>query len=87
MVSQSRRRDQNRRSPLNSEALKRLIQAQPFVPLEVQMSSGASYVIRHPECAAVGKNTLVIIDPETDVVNHCSLIHVANVIRLQPNPA
>jgi len=73
---------------MNSEAVKRLLQQQPFFPLEVQMSSGKTYIIiRHPECAAVGKNTLVIVDPETDVVNHCSLIHVANIIRLQQSAA
>jgi hypothetical protein len=72
---------------MNSEAVKRLLQEQPFLPLEVQMSSGMTYFIRHPECAAVGKNTLVIVDPETDVVNHCSLIHVANIIRLQQSAA
>jgi hypothetical protein len=66
---------------MNSEAAKRLLQEQPFLPLEVRMSSGKSYIIRHPECAAVGKNTLVIIDPETDVVHHCSLMQVTDVVR------
>ncbi len=72
---------------MNSEALKRLLQEQPFFPLEIQMSSGKTFAVRHPECAAVGKNTLVIIDPETDIVNHCSLIHITNVVRMQPSAA
>jgi hypothetical protein len=72
---------------MNSEAVKKLLKEQPFFPLEVHMSSGRTYIIHHPECAAVGKNTLVIVDPETDVVNNCSLIHVTNIIRLQQTAA
>ncbi len=69
---------------MNSEAVKRLLQEQPFFPLEVNLSSGKSYIIHHPEFAAISKNTLVIIDPATEFVNCCSLIHVNNIVRMQP---
>lgn len=72
---------------MNSEAVKRLLQEQPFFPLEVHLSSGKSYIIRHSEFAAISKNTLVIIDPDTDFVNCCSLIHVNNVVRMQTSAA
>ena len=72
---------------MKSEALKQLIQERPFLPLEVYLSSGRKHIILQPECAAIGRETLVIIDPETDVVNHCSLIHITNVVRQQQSAA
>jgi hypothetical protein len=61
---------------VNANAIRALLKRTPFEPLEVQLSSGQVYHIRHPECAFVMNNTLVIGDPETDFVMWCSLIHV-----------
>jgi hypothetical protein len=66
---------------MNADAMRRFLSARPFEPLEVQLSSGQIYEIRHPENAAVLKNTLVIMEPETDFVMWCSLIHVTAVRR------
>jgi hypothetical protein len=66
---------------MNAEALRRIIDKRPFEPLEVQLSSGQVYEIKHPENAMVLKNTLVIAEPETDFVMWCSLIHVTAVRR------
>ena len=55
----------------------RFLNKWPFEPIEVQLSSGQVYPIRHPENAIVMKNTLVITEPEKDFVIWCSLIHVA----------
>ncbi len=66
---------------MNAEAIRQLLAKQAFEPLEVQLSSGQIYSIKHPECAFVLKNTLVIGDPETDFVMWCSLIHVTAIRR------
>lgn len=66
---------------MNSEAVKRLLKQTPFEPLEVYLSSGQVYEIKHPECAVVAKNTLVIVDLDNDYVNWCSLIHITNIRR------
>ncbi len=67
---------------MNAESVRRLLQKMPFYPLEVQLSSGMKYQIRHPENAMVLKNTLVIGDPETDDVTWCSMLHVASIRRV-----
>lgn len=64
---------------MNAEALRSMLRKLPFEPLEVHLSSGDMYLIRHPEFAMVLKNTLVVGDPETDHVAWCSLIHVASI--------
>ncbi len=66
---------------MNAEGVKRLLSQTPFDALEVTLSSGQTYTIKHPECAMVLKNTLVIGDPENDFVNWCSLIHITNIRR------
>jgi hypothetical protein len=73
---------------MNADAIRLFLDKRPFEPLEVQLSSGQTYAIKHPECAIVMKNTLVIADPEADSVIWCSLIHVAAIRgkgELQPS--
>jgi hypothetical protein len=64
---------------MNADAIREFLKVRPFEPLEVQLSSGQVYEIRHPENAIVMRNTLVIAFPETDGVIWCSFIHVAAV--------
>ena len=66
---------------MNAEAIRRFLDKRPFEPLEVQLSSGQVYEIRHPENAIVLKNTLVIAEPDTDFAMWCSLIHVTAIRR------
>ena len=66
---------------MNAEAIRKFLGKQPFEPIEVQLSSGQVYVIKHPECAMVLKNTLVIGNVEEDYVIWASLIHVASLRR------
>jgi hypothetical protein len=66
---------------MNAEARRKLLSARPFEPLEVELSSGQIFSIRHPENVIVLKNTLVVADPETDTVQWTSLIHIAAVQR------
>jgi hypothetical protein len=68
---------------MNAEALRKLLSVRPFEPLEVELSSGQVFVIRHPENVLVLKNTLVVAEPETDMVQWTSLIHIVAVRRRQ----
>jgi hypothetical protein len=61
---------------MNSEALRKFIEKRPFEAFEVQLSSGQTYRVSHPDAVMLLKNTLVIGDPETDSVIWCSLIHI-----------
>jgi hypothetical protein len=68
---------------MNADRLRDLLNVRPFEPLEVELSSGQVFAIKHPENVIVLKNTLVVADPETDSVQWTSLIHVVAVRRRQ----
>jgi hypothetical protein len=68
---------------MNAERLRELINQRPFEPLEVELSSGQIISIRHPENVIVMPNTLVVADPETEMVRWTSLIHIVSVSRRQ----
>lgn len=68
---------------MNSEALRQLLQQQPFEPLVIHLSGGEKYEVRHPENVALGKVRMVIVDPDTDRMAVCSLLHVTSVETLQ----
>jgi hypothetical protein len=68
---------------MNAEALRKLLAVRPFEPLEVELSSGQVFTVKHPETVIVLKNTLVVADPETDSVQWTSLIHIVAVRRQQ----
>jgi hypothetical protein len=70
---------------MNADAIRNLLSLRPFEPVEVELSSGQTLLIKHPENAMVLKNTLVVADPETDMVQWTSLIHVVAVRRRQPS--
>jgi hypothetical protein len=68
---------------MNADALRELLSVRPFEPVEVELSSGQIFTIKHPENVIVMKNTLVVADPETETVRWTSLIHVVSVRRRQ----
>jgi hypothetical protein len=68
---------------MNAEALRKLLSVRPFEPLDVELSSGQIFTIKHPETVIVLKNTLVVADPEKDSVQWTSLIHIVAVRRRQ----
>lgn len=60
---------------------KALLDAKPFEPFRIVMSSGESYEVRHPEMAKLLRTKiLVFIDPDksgiADQFRMCSLLHV-----------
>jgi hypothetical protein len=68
---------------MNAEALRKLLSVRPFEPVEVELSSGQVFPIKHPETVIVLNNTLVVADPETETVQWTSLVHVVAVRRRQ----
>jgi hypothetical protein len=68
---------------MNSDGLKKLLAVRPFEALEVELSSGQVFTIKHPENVIVTKNTLVVTEPERDIVQWVSLIHIV-AVRRQP---
>ena len=68
---------------MNAEALRELLAVRPFEPVEVELSSGQVFTIRHPENVMVLRNTLVVADPERDSVQWTSLIHVTSIRQRQ----
>ena len=50
--------------------------------MEVELSSGRIFHIKHPETVMVLKNTLVA-DPETDSVQWTSLVHITAIRKRQ----
>lgn len=69
---------------MNMETIREWRRRAPFVPFELRFSNGEVHLVHHPESVALGKNRIVIIDPETDRAVHCALIHVNSVAALQP---
>jgi hypothetical protein len=68
---------------MNTEIVRELLQRRPFEPLAIRLSGGETYEIRHPENVALGKARLVIVDPETDRMAVCSLLHITSIETLQ----
>jgi hypothetical protein len=72
---------------MNADAPKELLNVRPFEPVDSELSIGQLIPIRHPENVIVTRNTLVAVEPETDMVRWVSLIHIASVRRNQaPSP-
>jgi hypothetical protein len=55
----------------------------PFEPFAINLSSGESHEIRHPECLAIGKTRVYVSYPEEDRFVICSMLHVTSVELLQ----
>ena len=68
---------------MNAETIREWLTRQPFEPFEVRLSNGEHYQIRHPELLAIGKNRIVIVDPNTDRVVHVALVHINSVEAMQ----
>ncbi|MEM7811220.1 MAG: hypothetical protein AAF532_07070 [Planctomycetota bacterium] len=61
------------------DELVKLMRAEPFEPFEVAMSSGETFVVRHPELAAAGSNRLLVIDPDRGREFSLRYLHMAGV--------
>lgn len=66
---------------MSGESIRELLKAQPFVPFEVQMSSGDAYRVNHPEHGLLTGAAFYIWFPDDpdDRVARCSLLHITGV--------
>jgi len=70
----------------------RELRRQPFVPLLVRLSNGQEYTVSHPDLVFVGRSTMYIGTPASDlppgVFDHneiVSLLHVVQIVPLPPS--
>jgi hypothetical protein len=70
-------------SLMNHEHFRQLLNARPFEPFAVHLSSGVTHAVRYPGCAILTRTRLVIADPDADHNVVCSLLHIASVQMLQ----
>jgi hypothetical protein len=61
---------------MNADAIREMLQRQPFQPFVIHLSSGETHEVRHPDCLAIGKGRIAITDPDADRVAVCSLVDV-----------
>ncbi len=67
---------------MNHEAMRELLQRQPFEPFEIRLTNGEKHEVRHPEMALLLESRLVIALPDDQMVI-CPLLHIASVETLQ----
>ena len=68
-----------------SKELRDRLRAQPFEPFELQVSTGESFPVRHPENLVVGKRTcylFVMSDGIAEGMTQLSLLHIVKIRAL-----
>jgi hypothetical protein len=55
------------------DTLREFVLRRPFEPFVINLSSGESHEIRHPECLAIGKTRVYVSYPEEDRFAICSI--------------
>ncbi|MEQ1827073.1 MAG: hypothetical protein ABL921_14055 [Pirellula sp.] len=68
---------------MNTETIREWLNRRPFEPFLLAMSNGETHPVKHPENVIVLKTRLIIGYPETDSVEHVSLLHVNSIRPLQ----
>jgi hypothetical protein len=64
---------------MNAEFIRGLLRHQPFEPFKVILSNGETFMVKHPEQGFLAGSRFIIYYPETDSVNFCSLLHIADI--------
>ncbi len=64
----------------------RRLRRQPFQPIRLYLSDGATYDIRHPELALVSRSEIVLaLEPLTDdVPERLAYVDPIHVVRIEP---
>ena len=66
------------------------IKASPFVPFEVELTTGERLQVRHPEHLLLGKTACFLFAYDGDFyedVHHIGLLHIVKVTRLRNGSA
>ena len=67
---------------MNAEAIRELLARRPFEPFEVRLTNGDVHLVKHPECVAISKSRVVIVDLDTDKIAICTLLHIASLTMI-----
>ena len=68
---------------MNTEAVREWLLRAPFEPFLIKLSNGDTYEVRHPELLALGKNRAAVYNPENDMFDFVSLLHINNIEMLR----
>ncbi len=68
---------------MNEGAVHEFLCREPFEPFVIRMSIGESHEVRHPECAIVATNRVVVYNPSNDRIAYCALIYLNAIESLQ----
>jgi hypothetical protein len=69
---------------MNADTIREWLNNQPFEAFEFRLSNGERHQVRHPELIALGRNRVIIIDPNTDRAIYVALVHINSIEALQP---
>lgn len=69
---------------MNADAIREVLNRQPFEPFEIIMSSGERHLVKHPEFLMLTPSRAVLVDPVTDRVSLLSLRHITELRAMQP---
>jgi len=67
---------------MNREYIQNLLEAKPFQPFAIQLTSDVVHTVRRPEQTILTRTMIAICDPEVDSIVVCSLVHIAKVVIL-----
>jgi len=71
---------------MNPDAIRKMLNQQPFRPFEVGRS-GERHLVRHPEFAILMVSQIVVTNPLEDQGAFLSLKHVTELRPVQPQPS
>jgi hypothetical protein len=66
------------------------LRRQPFFPLLFRLSNGREYIVRHPDLVLVGRSSLNIGLPASDlppgVYDHYEIVSLLHLAQIEPKP-
>jgi hypothetical protein len=51
---------------MHIDTIREALRRQPFVPFTLKMNDGREFHITHPECVALSRRSVYVVDPVTD---------------------
>jgi hypothetical protein len=73
---------------MRPEEIQQLLGRQPFQPFRIRLSHGATYEVRHPELAVVGRSSVFIGIPGPDsqqgIYENSALVALVHIAEIHP---